>query len=75
MVVVPIVKPDRIPEILILPTAVLLLLQVPAEPVVASVMVLPSQTEEGPETVPATGGANTVMTDVALLLPHAAVTV
>lgn len=53
----------------------LLLVQVPAEPVVVSVVVAPTQVVEAPETIPASGSALTVMVLLVVAVPQLLITV
>ena len=55
--------------------AALLLLQVPPEPVVVKVLVLPIQSAVGPLTVPALGSGLTVIACVSAMVPQLLVTV
>jgi hypothetical protein len=61
MVTVPADTPVTMPEVLIVATLVLLLLQLPPDTVDVSVIVRVAQTDDGPEMVPALGNGITVM--------------
>ena len=75
MVTEPVTFPETTPPVLIVAIVVELLLQVPPLALLVSVIAAASQTEVGPEIVPATGSGLTVPEENAEKVPQLLVTV